>query len=303
MLTAIVNMFAAADNIANPIVSSAAAAGIHCNPTLNAPNVWQIPVPPHALQRAQTIFNEALLPHLRDGLIESLDRQLVPCAPLHGSEHGNFFVMRAGSSTNAELTDSSDLAWVSVDDESTFETFRSIFDEMGVAKTMEPYIDFDNQVRLYSSFFVVRSRCSTPNIHSDWPIKVGTNAFTLLTPIDNYLTEDFHLLYEDWEQSRTLKQYRYKAGEALVFCSKFMHSTEPGQAIDGARTPHAFLCFTFGSDRQEHWPAIAPTINGYQSRFLSCYDGSFQLTQLGEYLLQTSPIAKEAENEQVFVSD
>ena len=37
-------------------------------------------------------------------------------------------------------------------------------------------------------------------------------------------------------------------------------------------------------DKAEHWPVIAPTIDGYQSRFLRRYDGVSQLTQIGEYL-------------------
>ena len=52
----------------------------------------------------------------------------------------------------------------------------------------------------------------------------------------------------------------------------------------GRRRPHVFLCFTFGSDKEELWPVIAPTINGYQSRFLHRYDGVSELTEIGRYL-------------------
>ena len=45
-----------------------------------------------------------------------------------------------------------------------------------------------------------------------------------------------------------------------------------------------FLCFTFGSDKAEHWSDIRPVIGGYQSRFLCRYDGEFELTDLGKYL-------------------
>jgi hypothetical protein len=42
-----------------------------------------------------------------------------------------------------------------------------------------------------------------------------------------------------------------------------------------------FLCFTFGTDRQEAWPLIAQTIDGDQSRMLCRPDGEIVLTQLG----------------------
>ena len=81
---------------------------------LDAPNVWQLPMPAPALREAHGKFEEALMPHLVDGLIAELDAQPIPCTSLETSR-GRFFVMRAGSSTNEELRDSSDLAWISVD--------------------------------------------------------------------------------------------------------------------------------------------------------------------------------------------
>ena len=66
---------------------------------VNAPHVHTLPVPEAALARAHDIFEDALMPHLVNGLIEKLNRQLVPCAELD-TQHGKFFVMRGGSSTN-----------------------------------------------------------------------------------------------------------------------------------------------------------------------------------------------------------
>lgn len=222
---------------------------------------------------------------VEDDLIAELDKQLIPCTEIDGGEHGSFFVMRGGSSTNEALRDSSDLSWISVNDEATFDVYRQIFDEMGVAAALAPLIDSESSIRLYSCFYVLRSRCAAPNWHTDWPEAVGTNAFTLLTPLEDYATEDFQLLYKD--SDRDVQQYRYRAGEAICFASRFVHSTEPGRAAAdsaGRRRPHVFLCYTFGSDKQEHWPAIAPTINGYQSRFLHRYDGQSELTEIGNYL-------------------
>ena len=62
------------------------------------------------------------------------------------------------------------------------------------------------------------------------------------------------------------------------------HVGERRCAVDGSGRPHAFLCWTFGSDKEEHWPAIEPTIGGYQSRFMRTYDNKFKLTDIGRYL-------------------
>ena len=245
------------------------------------------------MRKACRIFNEALLPHLQDGLIERLDEQFIPCTALPHAEHGRYFVMKAGSSTNEKLVKSSDLAWISVDDKTAWDAFSDIFWSSGVADALADVIDLDAGVRLYSSFFVVRSHCSNPNYHTDWADSVGTNAFTLLAPLDDYATRDFHLLYSGERREgdeihdsagQQLRQYVYRRGEALTFASRFVHSTEPGEAVEGARAPHAFLCFTFGSDRAEHWGNILPTIGGYQSRILCRYDGDFELTDIGRHL-------------------
>ena len=257
-----------------------------------APNLWQLPVPAAALQRARGIFEEALMHLFLDGLVAELDAQFVPCKELRTGHGHSFFAMRGGSSTNQALRDSSDLAWVSVNDESTFDVFAEIFAATGVGEALSPLIDLADKVALYSCFFVVRSRCSDLNLHTDWPDSVGNNAFTLLTPIDDYSSADgFHLLYED--RAGALQQYRYQLGEAICFSSRFVHGTEPGKATPDARgraRPHAFLCFTFGSDKAAHWPEIQPTIGGYQSRFLRRFDGASELTDIGRYLQRAGAV-------------
>lgn len=271
------------------------AAPAYHNSILNAPNVWQLPVPPAALNTAANIFNEALMPHCRRGLIDELDRLPIPCTRLE-TPRGRFFVMRGGSSTNEELRGSSDLAWISVDDQETFDTFSEIFHDMGVAEAMAPVIDYSEEVRLYSCFYVVRSRCAVPNLHTDWDDAVGANAFTLLTPIADYPTKNFHLLYQTAVSSDPLKQYRYTTDEALVFSSYFKHSTEPGRSAEG-EGPHVFLCFTFGSDKPTLWPHITPTISGYQSRILFDNEGTEQLTELGKYMRDKDASAEAREPE------
>jgi hypothetical protein len=59
---------------------------------------------------------------------------------------------------------------------------------------------------------------------------------------------DGHLAYLDrWGRHRI---YRYRKGRAVVFGAGFIHGTQRMRAA----SPRAFLCFTFGSDKEQHWP-------------------------------------------------
>ena len=272
----------------------------HCNTALDAPNVWQLQMPSAALEQAKLIFDEAIRPHCTQATLAQLEKQTIPCNGWH-TEHGDYFIMKAGSSTDAKLAWTSDLAWISVDDQRSFDIFSKIFDNLHVREAIAPLVDTHERVRLYSSFFVVRSRCAKANLHTDWDNSVGTNAFTLLTPLADYPSADFQLLYEDFATTMgrgnaqaasgtaadesQLRQYRYKKGEAIVFASHFYHSTEPGSSVEVDGAPHVYLCFTFGTDKQEIYErTIAPTISGYQSRILVDAAGDMQLTELGRYL-------------------
>ena len=62
----------------------------------------------------------------------------------------------------------SDVKWVSARTRRDFDRFRSVFDRLEIARHVEPYLDLDRDVRLYSGFFVSRSRCTEPDFHLDW---------------------------------------------------------------------------------------------------------------------------------------
>ena len=82
-----------------------------------------------------------------------------------------------------------------------------------------------------------------------------------------------------YASSSTEARYNYTKGKGIVFGASFAHSTEPGVAHeqDGV---HAYLCFTFGTNRSKHWPLIANSIGGH-SRVAGAMDGSLVLTRLG----------------------
>ena len=113
---------------------------------------------------------------------------------------------------------------------------------------------------------------------------------TLITPLRDYAeTESFQLTYYaqdedgiifDGDKPPKLRRYVYQKGKAVVFGSRFEHSTEPGTSREADGGPHAYLCFTFGTDMQERWPAIAETL-GTQSRIVVEPDGALRLSAVG----------------------
>ena len=211
----------------------------------------------------------------------------------------------------------SDITWISVDDSPTHAVFDRLFRRLGVAEQCQRFVDCSSpggRLTVYSAFFVVRTRCEAANFHVDYAREVGCNALTLMTPLDDFDGADaFQLLYRRGSAAGVTRgaavgaasqreepaagagcrgadggdvggtpasdtaQYAYRKGEAIVFGASFVHSTEPGTAGDPQK-PHVYLCFTFGTDKPEHWPAIAQTIDGYQSRVLTRPDGSMVLS-------------------------
>lgn len=143
---------------------------------------------------------------------------------------------------------------------------------------------------LFSAFYVVRSRCAERNWHTDYDFGVGVDAFTLITPLQDYTEQDsFQLSYVsvdgngdgDEADEACWRRYVYSKGRAIAFGDRFTHSTEPGVGHDGQQ--HAYLCFTFGTADPSRWPAIAETLNS-QSRVLAGSDGAMQLSGLGEFV-------------------
>ena len=161
----------------------------------------------------------------------------------------------------------SDIRWISARSVEAFNEFQSLFDSLGIARLIGPYLDLDHVVRLYSGFLVERSCCEKPNFHFDWS---GTNneAFTLLTPVTGN-SAGFGMLYRKLDGS--VGEYDYKLGEALIIGDHFSHSTMPGRSAE----PVILLSFTFGTDKMSHWGKIAKTA-AHQGGLVQLPNGTFQ---------------------------
>lgn len=245
------------------------APGLYYNRRLRANNVWEIDLDASVIGSAERLFYEGEpFESVTAGMDEPYD--------VLETSVGDFFAQR--------VTWDSNIAWISVDEASSFAHFQSMWQQqLELDRRFASVVPHTRRLQLYSSFFVARTWCRSHNFHFDYKPPVGCDALTLITPLRDYEeTDSFQMTYRARDPSGERcwdERYEYKLGKALVFGSQFEHSTEPGRGQDGE--PHAFLCFTFGTDRQERWAEIARTLDT-QSRIVAHPDGQLQLSRLGE---------------------
>lgn len=236
------------------------------NTRLSAPNVWEISVSPETVNKAAALFHEIDLP---PSMAKTTSVKTVSGASYFVYQSPFGFV--------------SDMQWISVDDQPTYDTYNRIFKELEIPQRFGHLVS--GSINMITAFYVVRSHCIQANIHEDYFPSVGTQAFTLMTPIRNYTIDHtsldkFQLLYEsEHEGEEPFARYTYSKGKAIVLSSQFSHSTEPGVSSEPGKAPHVFLCFTFGSDDPHHWPAIAETA-GLQSRLVSKANGKLERSNM-----------------------
>jgi hypothetical protein len=97
----------------------------------------------------------------------------------------------------------SDISWWSADDPHSFGYFQALFDALDIAKTVEPYVDFENEICLFAGFFVIRRMCAKEHFHADW-VKGNNDGFTLLAPLTaNAHCGNRHRRHQSHERSQS----------------------------------------------------------------------------------------------------
>ena len=156
---------------------------VYRNYALDAPNVWELDVPLTAIEEAANLF--------KGGALAARCAELTASGEWHmrlQTSSGNFFAMRARGPLELrgipgvqglEGDWRSDLVWVSVDDSPTHERFAALFRKLDVERHLQDKCDHIECLRMYSAFFVVRTKCEAAYFHTDWNIDVHTNAFTM----------------------------------------------------------------------------------------------------------------------------
>ena len=148
-----------------------------------------------------------------------------------------------------------DIAWISAASKESFEFFDLCFRELQIENKTRKIAHLDFPLMMYSGFFVARSYVTSTYYHEDYTKECGNNAFTMMTPVQIDETAEFgHLLYKNVFQKES--KYRYKKGNAIIFGSDFIHSTEPFES----KQKYIFLCFTYGTTDLTKWDNIKETV-------------------------------------------
>ena len=141
-----------------------------------------------------------------------------------------------------------DLSWVSAASKESFQLFDSLFKTLQIENKARNITGLKYPIIMYSGFFIIRSYANAQVFHQDYTKKCGTNAFTLMTPIQiDESSDSGHLLYKNVFQQDC--KYRYSKGKAIIFGSNFIHSAEPFES----EKKYIFLCFTFGTTDLKAW--------------------------------------------------
>lgn len=161
----------------------------------------------------------------------------------------------------------SDLMWISTNSAEVFHKAKTeLFDSIDISGITSS-IHVENEVRCFNCFFLRRSTCHGYNWHKDFSF-TNYQGFTVIIPLLAMEKETRgHLAYR--EEGKT-KLYTYTFGRGIIFSDGFVHSPHPFVGV----VPALFLCFTFGSDKVEYWPAILDCLHT-QSQHICRYDGEF----------------------------
>jgi hypothetical protein len=132
---------------------------------------------------------------------------------------------------------------------------------LNIDETVKKLVDCDDNIVLYSGFFVVGNHSAKEFWHMDYAD--GANAYTLITPLFELNYDHGNLLYKNsGEKTQT---YTYKSGEAIILGENFLHTTEPYPKNNQTRV---LLSLTFGTDKLHYWGQLKQTIEGQSEYFI-----------------------------------
>ena len=98
-----------------------------------------------------------------------------------------------------------------------------------------------------------------------------------MAPIQECRDDTINLAYKDTNDNQ--HEYKYQKGKAIAFSEDFIHSTEVGKS----KTSDAFLCFSFGSDK-EKYQSINQKTGAYQSKHYMDPQKGWSLTNMNKKL-------------------
>lgn len=214
-------------------------------------NAYTVDFDPSLLKNLRTMFDDSLKERLmREGYAYLFD----------GMEQINIQMKLEELQFHVTSYGTAPLLWLSNNNAHTYEIFKSFMNELDIMDDIKELVDFENNIEVYCGFFVVGKKMDRETWHKDYCD--GANGYTLITPLYELDKSHGNLMYKD--ETSSVKTYRYKMNEAIIFGDGFEHATQPYSESDKLRV---MLSFTFGTDKAEYWNILKETISG-QSNFM-----------------------------------
>ena len=206
------------------------------NNDMNAYNIKEIDVPIDVIKEIHHEYQQNIQPHLRSG--NSTDDFCLVSPYQEG-------VSTWGSFVNEQR---SDIQWWSVNTPETFEYYMNYVKRLGLVEEAKTLMqaESDDDLTVYSIFFIPRSFSKSLEFHEDWSEEVGTGVITFLVPLNDF---NIGLAYKD--EDNEVQQYKYRLGKAVAVGGGLLHSTGVGQAEEGEQD--VLLCVYVGARDPEIW--------------------------------------------------
>ncbi len=203
------------------------------------------------LDRLRKVFDT----YLRQGLSDIKNAHL-----LSGNNNVNVEINYQALQFHILSYGNAPLLWISNNNIRTYNIFKSFLRSLDILDDIKQLVDYKKELRMYCGFFVVGNKMDRETWHVDY--YNGANAYTLITPL--FELDELHgnLIYKN--ESSTVKKYRYKMNEAVIFGDNFHHATEPYEQTEKLRV---MLSLTVGTDKIKYWNILKNTI-GDQSNFM-----------------------------------
>ncbi|KAG7363580.1 hypothetical protein IV203_026941 [Nitzschia inconspicua] len=204
------------------------------NKALHADNIIEVDVPRDVVANIQRDYEKDVAPFWHTNQSTDDFCLVAPYTP--------------GVKTWSSIVDDvrSDIRWYSVNNEETYQRYYQHVKQLGLMDRVREleWIPSDQDLTVFSIFFIPRSFSKKYQFHVDWSEEVGTQVVTFLVPLSNFT---IGLAYHDKDDE--IRTYNYTLGKAIGVGGGNSHSTGIGRS----ETQDVLLCVYIGGQSKEMW--------------------------------------------------
>jgi hypothetical protein len=224
------------------------------NKGMNAHNIIEVDVPIHVIDNIRRDYEKDIAPYWHTNQSTKDFCLVSPYAP--GVETWGTFVDEVRS----------DIRWYSVNNKPTYQRYlQQHIHKLGLLDRIREldWIPSDEDLTVFSIFFIPRSYSKRYEFHVDWAEQVGTQVVTFLLPLSSNF--NIGMAYQDNDDD--IRIYNYTLGKAIGVAGGMMHSTGVGQS----ETQDVLLCVYVGGKNSNIWKYaqdnISDELEHYQHPF------------------------------------